>query len=60
MINPTHLRNVLNLAADHLRGVPLPSLAPAQMMELWAQVGAMVAALPAAPAAPEPVAPAAP
>ena len=38
MIDPAHLRNVLALASDHLRGKALPEQAPDVMAGVWGQI----------------------
>lgn len=40
-MNPQHLNTILALAADHLRGVPLPTQPPAAMADLWGQIAAV-------------------
>lgn len=31
-------KNIIALAADHLRGTPMPALTPEQMASLWAEL----------------------
>ena len=41
MIDPAHLRNVLALASDHLRGVALPAQDPEVMAGVWGQIASL-------------------